>query len=107
LNVLFRTLDAAESKDGVISVKEFLIGLTLMQSDNNPVEKVKLVFTAFDADNSGSIDAGELAELLSLVETHLTPEQLSTKVKCCVGRGPPCCLVVPTWCCGLSGGSGR
>ncbi|TEB13972.1 hypothetical protein C9890_0410, partial [Perkinsus sp. BL_2016] len=58
---LFELIDVDGS--GSVEIKEFLVGISSLTSAE-PAEKLKLAFTLYDEDSSGTIETGELRKLI-------------------------------------------
>jgi len=65
---IFKSFDA--NKNGLISLKEFMLIVRIM-SEDMPEEKIKWAFKTYDANDDGTIDAHEMKRLVAAVYLSL------------------------------------
>lgn len=83
IEAAFKEID--RDNDGVISDREFTIWYT--HSEERIKERVKVTFDLFDTNNSGTIDRGELRNLLEKIEPRVTEKDIDEAIHACYKEG--------------------
>ena len=55
--------------------------MTRRRLDDDEIEEIREIFVHFDRDSSGTIDRGELRQLLEAMEAECSDEELETGLK--------------------------